>query len=220
MNKGKRKIFIVDDHPIVRHGLRQLIELENDLVISGEAATANEAIEKIARDKPDLVLIDLSLNDDMSGIDLIKAIGERHRTVKTMVISMFEESYYIERALRAGARGYIPKKYAYAAIIEAIRKVFDGEIYLSDNASRDIIGKMFQKQGDPGSSPTDVLSDREFAVFRMIGQGHETASIAEKLGLSKNTVQTYKRQIKEKLGIDNHVDLIRRATLFVQSEME
>src|SRR5271157_3906387 len=122
MKKVKSKIFIVDDHPVVRLGLRQLICLENDLEVCGEAASANEAIALIARTKPDLVIADISLDGDMSGIDLIKAITERFENIKTLVISMFEESLYVERAIRAGAKGYIPKKYAYNTIIDGIHK--------------------------------------------------------------------------------------------------
>lgn len=216
MQKGKRKVFIVDDHPIVRFGLRQIICLEDDLEISGEASGVNEAITKISRDRPDLVIADISFDGDISGFDLIHAIDERFPGVKTMVVSMFEESFYVDRAIRAGARGYVAKKYAYTTIIEAIRKVLAGDLYLSESASQMLIQKMYHTDPHESASPADSLSKREYEIFLMIGNGLNTEYIAERLGISANTVQTYKRHIKEKLGIKNHNDLVRRAAIFSQ----
>ena len=219
MRHDKYKIFIVDDHPIVRHGLRQIICVENDLEVCGEAGNVNEAISKISKSQPDLVIVDISLNGDMGGFDLIKAIDERYNNTKTLVISMYEESFYIDRAMRAGAKGYIAKKYAYNTIIDAIRKVLEGGLYLSDNASDILIQNMYQASSKESKSPIDSLSKRELEIFQMIGNGLDTKYIAEKLGLSINTIQTNKRHIKEKLGIKSHNDLIRRAALYIQSKI-
>jgi DNA-binding NarL/FixJ family response regulator len=214
--KGKSRIFIVDDHPIVRLGLRQLISLESDMEYCGEAASANEAISKIVDSRPDLVIVDISLEGDMSGFDLIRAIDERHENVKTIVISMFEESFYVDKALRSGARGYIAKKHAYSSVIEAIRKVSEGEIYLSGSIPQMLLQSMYHSDEDSSTSLFDTLSKRELEIFQMIGNGFDTQNIAKKLGITANTVQTYKRHIKEKLGTTSHNDLVRRATLFVK----
>ncbi len=216
MEKSKRKIFIVDDHPIVRLGLRQIICLENDLECSGEAASANEAISKISKELPELVIIDIALDGDMSGFKLIQAINERFDGIKTLVISMFEESFYVDKALRAGARGYLAKKYAYSTIIEAIHKVLAGEIFLSNSTSQQLIQNMYSGSSTDRISSMTLLSKREHEIFLMIGTGFDSECIAVKLGLSINTVQTYKRHIKEKLGLKNHNELVRKATLFIQ----
>lgn len=217
MKNNKIKIFVVDDHPIVRLGLRQIICLEEDFEFCGEAANANEAIEKIAQLIPDLVIIDISLDGDMSGFDLIEAINKRFGNIKTLVVSMFEETFYIDKAIRYGARGYVEKKYAYNTIIEAIRKVMAGQIYLSNYASQMLIETMYNANPGPNTSSIDSLSKREMEIFQMIGNGLDTTIIAEKLGISVNTVQTFKRNIKEKLGLKSHNDLVRRAVLFIQS---
>jgi DNA-binding NarL/FixJ family response regulator len=216
MKKNKQKIFIVDDHPIVRLGLHQIICLENNLECSGEASSANEAITKISNENPDLVIVDISLDGDMSGFDLIQAIHDRFDGIKTLVLSMFEESFYVDKALRAGARGYIAKKYAYNTIIEAIYKVLAGEIFLSSTTSQTLLQNMYKAPSADATSAAEQLSKREHEIFLMIGNGFDTDFIAVKLGLSANTVQTYKRHIKEKLGLKNHNDLIRKATLFIQ----
>src|SRR5208337_718264 len=136
--------------------------------------------------KPDLVIADISLDGDMSGIDLIKAIAERFDNIKTLVISMFEESLYVERAIRAGAKGYIPKKYAYNTIIDGIHKVLNNEFYLNENASHLLIQKMYQGSDKAEGTLPNILSNRELEIFQMIGNGFDTKHIAEKLGLSAN----------------------------------
>jgi DNA-binding NarL/FixJ family response regulator len=218
MKKNKQKIFIVDDHPIVRQGLRQLIGLEKDLEICGEAGSANEAITLIARKEPDLVIIDISLDDDMSGIDLIKSLNRRYSKIKTVVLSMHKESVYAERAMKSGARGYISKKYAYNTIILAIRKVLQGEIYINSEVSNKIIESLYYHSSSKASKGSiHSLSDRELDVYQMIGNGQNTKKIAGHLGISINTVQTYKRHIKEKLGLKNHYDLLQKAALWKHS---
>lgn len=217
MKKNKRKIFMVDDHPIVRDGLRQMIHLEKDLEICGEAGSANDAIKLIARTEPDLVIVDISLDGDMSGIELVKAISRRYRKIKTVVLSMHDESVYAERAIKSGARGYISKRYVYDTIILAIRKVLDGEIYISSGISTNIIEKLYYSPSKASDSSIHTLSDRELDVFQMLGNGKGTKEIAGKIGISINTVQTYKRHIKEKLRLKNHNELLQKAALWIQS---
>ncbi len=218
MKREKQKIFVVDDHPIVRMGLQQIISLENDLVFCGEASSANEAITKIARVRPDLVIVDISLDGDMSGFDLLQALHERYRDMLTLVISMYEETFYVDRAIRSGARGYVAKKYAYSTIIDAIRKVLGGEIYLSSTASQKLIQSMYHHDPDSALSSASKLSKREFEIFQMLGNGLDSSQITKKLGISANTVQTHKRHIKEKLGIQNNSQLVRQAMLFFQKQ--
>ncbi|HOO73237.1 MAG TPA: response regulator transcription factor [Spirochaetota bacterium] len=212
----KSKIVLIDDHPIVRLGLSQIIGLEENLEVCGEASNANDAIALISRTKPDLVLVDISLDDDMSGLELIKAVKNRFSGIKTLVLSMHNDIMYVERAIRAGARGYVAKKNAYDTIIDAINKVLSGELYLSEAMSKQLIHKTYVKENNQHDNISDNLSNREFEIFQMIGNGLETTEIAQKTGISINTVQTYKRHIKEKLGIKNHSDLVRRAVLFYQ----
>ncbi len=213
----RKKIFIIDDHPIVRLGLRQIISLEKDLEVCGEAANANDGMKLISQKTPYLVTVDLSLDGDMSGLDVIKAIRARFRDMKILVISMYEGPLYVDRAIRAGANGYIPKKYAYDSIIEAINKILAGELYLSDRMTSQLLQKMYRIQNQGKEPLPENLSKRELEIFCMIGNGYDTNDIAAKLGLSANTVQTYKRQIREKLDLKNHNDLVRKATLHVKS---
>jgi len=216
-NRTRKRIFIIDDHPIVRLGLRQIISLEKDLEVCGEAAGANEAMMLISQCMPDLVTVDLSLDGDMSGLDVIKALRGRYSDIKTLVISMHEESMYMDRAIRAGANGYIPKKYAYDSIIEAINRILAGELYLSERMTSQLLQKMYRIQNQGEEPLPESLSKRELEIFRMIGSGYDTNDIAAKLGLSANTVQTYKRQIRQKLDLKNHNDLVRKATLYIKS---
>lgn len=216
MKSEKKRIVIVDDHPIVRHGLSQIIELESDLETCGEAASANEAIDIISKKKPDLVIVDITLEGDLSGYDLMRAINERYPEMKILVVSMYEDSYYIDLAMKCGAKGYIAKKTAYNNIIEAIRVVLKGSIYLSDMTKNMLIENIYNSHITDNHKPEEALSKRELEIYQMIGNGMNTRGIAERLGINENTVQTYKRNIKKKLAIDNHSDLVRKAILFTQ----
>ena len=214
------KVFIVDDHSIVRQGLKQIIDLEDDMVIVGEAENINSAIQSISSLVPDLVIIDISLDGDASGIDLVKAIKDRFANIKTLVLSMHDESLYAERAIRAGARGYIMKKKAYSDIINAIRTVLDGNLYLSSDVSVRIIDKLVHGASDSSGLPTDQLSDRELEIFQLIGNGFSTSEIAEKLNISINTVQSHKRHLKEKMAFKNSTELMKHAVQWVQSQVK
>lgn len=212
------KIMIVDDHPLVRQGMKKVIEREQDLTVISEAGSAEEAIRNISHEEPDLAIVDISLESEASGIDLIKALRDRYARIKTLVLSMHDENVYAERALRAGARGYVAKKEAPGVIIEAIRVVMNGELYLSSRISMKIIDRLFQGKEGGGESMTEVLSDRELEIFRMIGTGMSTGDIAKKLNISVNTIESHRKKIKDKLGIQKGSELVKAAVQWVSTQ--
>ncbi len=212
----KTRILVVEDHPVFIFGLRELINQENDLMICGEAADVNSAWEKIQSLKPDMVIVDISLKG-RDGIELIRDINRHYKTLPTLVLSMHEESLYGERALSAGARGYIMKQEASDSIVKAIRCVLKGEIYASRQLTRTLLTR-FVSQPDPTISPMDKLTDRELEVFRAIGKGFDTRQIAGKLNLSIKTIGTYRERIKEKLGLKNAAELIRTAVRWLDQQ--
>lgn len=206
----RARIVLVDDHPIVRHGLAQVISREPDMEVCGEASNAGEAIQLIAASLPDLVVVDLTLQDG-DGIELIKDIKARHEPIKMLVSSMHDETLYAERALRAGAAGYINKAASREQVTGAIRQVLRGKIYLSDSVSNRLLQRVVDRGDDVTQSPVEKLSDRELAVFDMIGQGLSTRQIAERLHLSVKTIETYREHIKSKLNLAKSSELIRHA---------
>lgn len=209
------KILIVDDHPIVRQGLIQIIEREDDLRICCEAESPNEAIAQLSKHEHNLAIIDISLADNTNGLDLVKAIKERYPNLKTLVLSMFDESLYAERAIRAGSRGYIMKKEASKNIVSAIRTIANGELYLSEKISSVIIDKLIHGSSDTISTPVDVLGDREFEVFQLVGNGFGSREIARKMNISINTVESHRRHIKEKLKVSSGGELVKQAVQWV-----
>lgn len=210
------KIFIVDDHPIVRKGLSQLIDQEADLVTCGEASDAQSALQILMKLKPDLAIVDISLQG-MDGIELTKNIRARYGNLPVLIISMHDESLYAERALRAGARGYIMKQEATEKMMEAIRRVLRGDLYISEKVSAGIVKKFVDGKSKRSSSPEELLSDRELEVFRLVGQGFGTRQIAEELRVSVKTVETYRANIKEKLNLKNARELIKHAVYWLES---
>ena len=205
------RIFIVDDHTMFREGLRQLLEREPDLTVCGDAPGAEEALIGIEQLKPDLAIVDLSLSGG-TGIDLIKALRHKHGDLPVLVVSMHEESLYAERALHAGANGYVMKHEPAKTVKAAVRKVLGGDIHLSEKMATSLLGKLMRGgQGEPPESPIDKLSDRELEVFRMLGQGKMTRQIAEELGLSIATINSFRNRIKEKLGLKNSAELVLHA---------
>jgi len=204
------KILIVDDHPIVRKGLTQLINQETNLTVCGEAEDAPKALEAITNLKPDLVIVDISLKG-IDGIELIKKIKMRYSNLTVLVISMHDESFFAERALRAGARGYIMKQEAGEKMMEAIRKVLNGEIYVSEKIGLKMLEKFIDAKPDKMCSPLETLSDRELEVFQLIGQGLETRQVAKELHVSIKTIESYRAHIKEKLKIKTSTELLRYA---------
>jgi DNA-binding NarL/FixJ family response regulator len=209
----KARILIVDDHPVVRYGLTQLIQDEPDLEVCGQAADAEKALEMVRTLKPDLSLIDISLKGT-SGMELIKAIKTQDKWGKMLVHSMHDESLFAERAIHAGALGYIHKQEAPDKIIEAIRQVLRGQVYLSARMTERMMQRVMGGKGKVEESPILTLSDRELEVFEQIGKGLSTREIADKLHLSVKTVETYRDHIKAKLALDNSTELMRQAMLW------
>jgi len=189
IKKNKTKILIVDDHPIVRQGLAELINHEKDLTVCGQAEDAHRAMRDIKALKPDIVIVDILLKG-ANGLELIKDIKSHYPGVAVLTLSMHDESLYAERALRAGARGYIMKQEATDRVIVAIRKVLTGQIYISQRMAEKMMNKLIGAASDVTNSPIESLSDRELEVFSLIGRGHGTRQIAEDLHLSIKTIET------------------------------
>lgn len=215
--KSVVRILIVDDHPVVRHGLAQLLQQQSDLQIVGEASNAPEALKQIELVNPDLVIVDVSLAGG-SGIELIKQIKARDPNIKMLVQSFHDESLYAERALHAGAMGYVNKQVATTKIIEAIRQVLRGEVYLSSPMANRMLRRVVGGQDELKRSSMDTLSDRELEVFDLIGKGMTTRDIAEKLHLSPKTIETHRENIKTKLKLRNSVELVRHAVQWAMEE--
>ncbi|MEN6577301.1 MAG: response regulator transcription factor [Phycisphaerales bacterium] len=217
--RGKRTVLIVDDHPIVRQGLAQLINQEHDLVVCGQAEDAHEAIQAVRESQPDMVIVDISLKDT-SGVELIKDLQVQHPNLPVLTLSMHDEAVYGERALRAGARGYIMKQEATEKVVTAIRRVLAGEIYVSDGMAAKMVSKLVGGTGKKTGSPVERLSDRELEVFRMLGEGYNTREMAEKLHLSVKTIETYRAHIKDKLALQDASELLRSAIQWVNTELQ
>jgi DNA-binding NarL/FixJ family response regulator len=214
--RGKSRIFLVDDHAMFREGLRQLIDREPDFVVSGDAADFEEALKGISAAPPDLVITDISLSGT-SGIDLIKTLKSRHPELPVLVVSMHEETLYAERALRAGAMGYVMKQEPAKAVKAAIRKVLGGDIHLSDKMASAVLGKLVHERTDEKSvSPMENLSNRELEVFRLLGEGKASRDIAQQLDLSVATINSFRNRIKEKLNFKNSTELILHAIHWVR----
>ena len=209
------KILIVDDHPLVRAGLSQLIGDCPDLEVCGEAADMAEALKQIDASSPDLAIIDLSLAGG-SGLDLIEHIKSRDRDILMLVASMHDETLYAERVLAAGARGYINKQEAQESIIQAIRQVLNGKVYLSQHMTERLLSGMVDATGE--KRDIDSLSNRELQVFELIGQGVTTSQMAEQLNLSVKTIETHQAHIKKKLGLGSAHELNQRAIRWVMDE--
>lgn len=209
----KGRVLLVDDHPIVRQGLSLLIDAEPDLEVCGEASSAAEAMAVIEQCAPSIALIDISL-EDRSGVELIKDIRARFPSLPLLALSMHDESLYAERVLRAGGRGYIMKQEATENVLYAIRRVLQGEIYLSARMSTRLLNQFVSSSPGENTSPVSRLTDRELEVFTMIGRGLSTREIAEKLFLSIKTVEAHREHIKEKLKLKSWVELVRHAVQF------
>ena len=204
----KRRVFIVDDHPLLRQGLALLINREEDLIVCGEAEEAQAAMRAISQCQPDILIVDISLNGP-DGLDLLKSIRNLYPDLPVLILSMHDEATYAERALRARANGYIMKQEATEKVLVAVRRILNGEIYLSDR----IANKMLQQYigGAALQSRLNALSDRELEVFRSIGEGRSTRQIADELHLSVKTVETYQAHLKEKLALRSGRELIQHA---------
>jgi DNA-binding NarL/FixJ family response regulator len=206
----KNKVFLVDDHPIVRQGLTLLINQERDLTVCGEAEEMHSALQSIDSTKPDIVVLDISLNGP-DGLDLLKHLRSRHPKLPVLMLSMHDESIYAERTLRAGANGYIMKQEATEKVLIALRRILSNEIYVSDRIANNMLRHYVRGDQGAQSSPVTELSDRELEIFRLIGQGHTTRQIANELHLSVKTVESYQAHIKEKLSLHSARELVQHA---------
>jgi DNA-binding NarL/FixJ family response regulator len=213
---GKAKILLVDDHPLMRRGLAALIESEPDLAVCAEAGTRHAALAAVARRPPDLAIVDLSLEGGEDGLDLVKALKVRSPSIAALVLSMHPEALYGERALRAGARGYIAKQQLGDAVLAAIRRVLAGRIYMSEALGTDLASRFVGGDAHP-RLPLATLSDRELQVFRLIGEGRRTREIASILNLSPKTIESYREHLKQKLDLDGGPELVRRAVRFAET---
>jgi DNA-binding NarL/FixJ family response regulator len=207
---GKKSVFVVDDHPLLRQGLALLINQQQDLEVCGEAEEAQAAMRAIGQRHPDILIVDISLNGP-DGLDLLKTIRAAYPELPVLILSMHDEAIYAERALRARANGYIMKQEATEKVLVAVRRILKGEVYLSDRMAN----KMLQQYigGTPVAIQSRIaaLSDRELEVFCLIGEGRGTREIAEDLYLSIKTVETYQAHIKEKLSLHSGRELIQHA---------
>lgn len=209
--REKRRVLIVDDHSVMREGLALLIDNQPDLTVCGEAEDAVKAMQKVAALRPDIAIVDLSLVQS-NGLELVKDIKAQHPRVFVLVLSMHEEALYAERVVRAGARGYVMKRAPTAELLGAMRRVLNGEIYLSEGMAAQVVrGAFGRRETKPDRSPIGQLSDRELEVFQMIGEGSGTSDIAERLHLSMKTVSCYRQNIKTKLQLKNATELVQYA---------
>lgn len=214
-SESKHRVFLVDDHPMVRERLAELIAREPDLEVCGEAEERNEALAGILSLRPELAIIDLSLKSSL-GIELIKDLQSMHPEVRILVVSMQDEMIYAERCIRAGARGYITKQQASRHVMAAIRTVLAGEVYLSDAVAKLILSRSISRPADSGHlSSISLLADRELQVFEAVGHGQSTRQIAQLLGLDIKTIETYRARIKDKLGLKDAAELLQRAIAWV-----
>jgi len=214
---ARHRVFLVDDHPLVREWLSNLIARQPDLTVCGQAATGAAAYEAIATLRPDIAIVDLSLESG-SGLELIKQLQALDAPPQVLVLSMHDELLYAERALRAGARGYVMKRSATRQVLDAIRRILEGKLYVSDALATRMAQKYVGSRAQAAESPLALLSDRELEVFRMLGKGQETRRIGEDLGISPKTVQVYCGRIKEKFGLANATELIREAVRWMERE--
>lgn len=215
-SENKKRVLIVDDHPIVRDGLITIIDHDKDLTVCGEADEPQEALKAISELRPDVVIVDITLKDS-DGIELTKSIKARYPRLPVIVLSIHDESVYAERALRAGAQAYLMKEVVSDNIVTAIRTVLSGEIYVSNTMGKKMLRKLAAGKADTISGPMDSLSDRELEIFRLIGQGYKPSKIAKSMHLSVKTVETYRARIKEKLNLADADELLRYAIRWVSS---
>lgn len=216
----KTSIIIIDDHPIVRHGIAQLINMQKDLLVCGEAKDSTEGWEIIKEKDPDLVIVDLSL-ENASGLDLIKALSARMPGLPLLVLSMHDENLYAERAIRSGAMGYVMKQEATETLISAIYQVLKGEIFVSEKIKARLLQRLLR--GESGTNQEEEytivggLTNRELEVFQLIGKGLSTRRIASKLNLSIKTIETHRQNIKQKLNLEDSTELVQQAVQWAQS---
>lgn len=214
-NRDKTRIIIVEDHEVFRLGIRELINHEPDLEVCAEADDVNSARDLIRNLHPDMAIIDITLKNS-NGLELIKEIHTFYKNIKVLVLSMHDELLYAERSLQAGAQGYIMKQETSRSIVKAIRRILEGNVYVSENIMGNLLNRVRTGRDSLERTPLDSLSDREFAVLRLIGEGKSTGEIAQLMNLSVRTVSTYRERIKEKLQLKSSTELIRYAVCWVE----
>jgi DNA-binding NarL/FixJ family response regulator len=210
-------ILLVDDHPLFRKGAIQLLGQEADVEVRAEADSTRTALDAIRREKFDLAIVDVGLGGGTNGIELTKMIKAEQPELPVLVVSMHDEALYAERALRAGARGYVMKREALDSILNAVREVLSGEIYISPSMSKRMLYNHIQGRGVV-SSPVERLTDRELEIFQLIGEGYDMHEIARQLHLSKKTVEAHRSNIKEKLDVPSAREIVRRAAQWVSAQ--
>jgi len=204
------KILLVDDHAVFRDGLARIIGQEKDLVICGEASDGVEALDLVPRLKPDLVIVDITL-EGMTGIDLIDTLRKRYPDLRILVLSMHKESLYAQRALRSGANGYIMKRESGKKLLTAIRQILSGKTYISEELNNVILDNLSGQGRNSGPASVDRLSDRELEVFRLIGQGYGTRQMADHFHVSMKTIESYRERIRAKLNLESTFELVQHA---------
>jgi DNA-binding NarL/FixJ family response regulator len=204
------RVFVVDDHPLVRLALKQAMCREQDMEVCGEAEDREEALKRIPDANPDLAIVDLNLGQS-NGLELVRDLRDRHPKVLSLVLSMHDESFTAERAVRAGARGYISKREEPSKIIDAVRKILGGEIYWSEKTAAEVASKIASPSHPGNSSSVEQLSERELQVFQQIGEGRSTNEVARSLHVDVSTVETYRARIKDKLNLKNGSELLQTA---------
>lgn len=209
------RIYIVDDHPLMRRGYRSLLESERDFTVCGEAGTVEGAWSELGEVEPDLVIVDITL-EDASGIDLIRRLHGRQPALPLLVVSMHDEMLYAERAYRAGARGYLTKGSADTELVGAVRTLLAGGHHLTPRMQARAIEQMAGRAAAPGTPAETILADRELEVFEFLGRGFSTREVAETLRISPKTVETYRGRIKQKLGLSDSNELLHRAVQYAQ----
>lgn len=211
----KSKIYILDDHPIVIEGLKKLIDSQEDMQVIGSAEDANTALLQIAKLKPEIVILDITLKD-RSGVDLIKKLKATHEGIQIIVYSMHDENVYAERCLRAGAMGYVMKAEQPTRVIQGIRQIASGSFFFSAALLGSIVSGGSTRGGASRGEPARMLSDRQLEIFEMVGRGCDSHSMAEKLGLSAKTVDAHKANIRQKLGLASARELLMEAVRWVE----
>lgn len=214
MRSKKTRIFVVDDHPLMRDGMALLVSSESDLQICGSAGSMKDALQQLPAAEADLLVVDLSLKDGL-GLDLIKTVKERLPKVKMLVVSAFDEDLYAERALRSGASGYVNKQECETTLLQAIRTVLSGRRYVSEAILQRLLSHAIDGSDTETGDPVERLTDRELQVFRLIGQGATPAAIAKQLHISPHTVDSHREKIRHKLGLENGRELMQRAMRWV-----
>ncbi|HEY3304620.1 MAG TPA: response regulator transcription factor [Candidatus Binatia bacterium] len=214
---SKKSILLVDDHPIVLEGLKQLIEQQSDLMVCGELADGRATLQTVDKLRPDLAIIDISLKG-VNGLDVIKALREQCPDLPVLALSMHDETLYAERALRAGANGYVMKQEATKNLLNAVRQLLGGGMYLSENVTAKLLSRMAKTKPGAKRSALEGLSDRELQVFHLIGQGVGTRKIAETLRLSVKTIESHRENIKRKLKLEDAAELVQYAVSWQQNE--